>query len=217
MADEDGRFFRDRSEGGMRLAELLRGYMGGELVVLAIPRGGVPVGYEVARALGADLNIIVPRKIPLPWNPDVGFGAITEDGTVVLNESMVKQLNLSVAQIRNLSLGVFKEVKRQTGIYRAKACLPKVTGKTVILVDDGLASGYTMVAAARFLKKAGPKRLVAAAPVASMASHRAVAPEVDSIVSLHVPIKTTRFALGDHYRDYTGLSDADILALVESL
>lgn len=213
---ESGMLFKDRRDGGLHLAEALAAYAHRELVVLAIPRGGVPVGFEVARELGAVLDVIVPRRIPLPGNPEVGFGAITEDGTVVLNEQLVRELSLSPGQIRNLSLGVLKEVNRQTAMYRGQTPSPKVKGKTVILVDDGLASGYTMVAAARFIRKGQPEELIAAAPVAARVSQAAVVPEVDRIVSLNVPAKSSSFAVVDYYRDFSNLADQDIIGFLEA-
>lgn len=203
--------FRDRRDAGRRLAERLLDYEGRDAVVLAIPRGGVPVGLEVAKRLGAQLDVIVPRKIPIPWNPEAGMGAITADGTTVLNESMVRSLGLSKEEIEHAADEVRQEVIRRTETYRAGRAEPEIAGKPVILVDDGLASGYTMLAAIEFLRKQSPSSVVVAVPVASQGATRLIGPKVDELVALIVSERLP-FAVADFYLEWRDLTDEEVLA-----
>ena len=203
--------FRDRRDAGRRLAERLLDYEGRDAVALAIPRGGVPVGVEVAKRLGAQLDVIVPRKIPIPWNPEAGMGAITADGTTVLNESMVRSLGLSKEEIEHAADEVRQEVIRRTETYRAGRAEPEIAGKPVILVDDGLASGYTMLAAIEFLRKQSPSSVVVAVPVASQGAARLIGPKVDELVALIVSERLP-FAVADFYLEWRDLTDDEVLA-----
>jgi len=203
--------FRDRRDAGRRLAERLLDYEGRDAVALAIPRGGVPVGVEVAKRLGAQLDVIVPRKIPIPWNPEAGMGAITADGTMVLNESMVRSLGLSKEEIEHAADEVRQEVIRRTETYRAGRAEPEIAGKPVILVDDGLASGYTMLAAIEFLRKQSPSSVVVAVPVASQGAARLIGPKVDELVALIVSERLP-FAVADFYLEWRDLTDDEVLA-----
>jgi putative phosphoribosyl transferase len=155
--------FKDRHDAGRQLAERLLLYRC-NAVVLAIPRGGVPVGYEVSRGLDVPLDIIVPRKLPIPSDPEAGFGAVAPDGTVVLNEALMWYLGLSTEEIERIIGEVLGEVRRRIREYRGDRPLPRLSGKNVIVVDDGLASGYTMIAAVRALRKERPRRVIVAVP-----------------------------------------------------
>ena len=207
--------FRDRRDAGRRLAERLLDYQDRDAVVLAIPRGGVPVGFEVAGRLRAEFDVIVPRKIPIPWNPEAGMGAITADGTMVLNESMVRSLGLSKEEIEHAAEEVREEVVRRTEIYRAGRVEPEIAGKPVILVDDGLASGYTMLAAIESLKKQGPSSIVVAVPTASSGAARLIGPKVDELVALIVSERLP-FAVADFYLEWRDLSDEEVLEFLQS-
>lgn len=159
-------FFRDRQAAGRALAGVLSdSYAGVAGVVFAIPRGGVPVGCEVAQVLDVPLDVIVPRKMPIPWEPEAGFGAVTADGTLLLNEPLVAQLGLTEAQINRLAAQVQQEVRRRLRVYRGSRPMPDVKGRTVFLIDDGLASGFTMLTAVRSVRKVEPARIVVAVPV----------------------------------------------------
>ncbi|HET6456115.1 MAG TPA: phosphoribosyltransferase family protein [Armatimonadota bacterium] len=204
----DAELFRSRADAGKRLAERLLDYEGEDVVVLAIPRGGVPVGAEVARRLNARLDVIIPRKIPIPWNPEAGFGAITADGTIVLNQRMVKNLGLSKDEIQAIADEVREEIERRTREYRDDRPPTDVKGKTVILVDDGLASGYTMLAAIESVRKHNPVRVIVAVPVASSAAARLVSTRVDGMVAL-VTSERLPFAVADFYREWRDLTDEE--------
>mgnify|MGYP000991454293 CR=1 FL=1 len=211
----DAEIFRDREDAGRRLAERLLDYEGRGALVLAIPRGGVPIGYQIAKRIGARLDVIVLRKIPIPWNPEAGFGAVTADGTVVLNESMVRGLGMSEEQIRRAVEEVRNEIVRRTRIYRNGSLeLPDVAGRPVILVDDGLASGYTMLAAIQSLEKHKPSEIVVAVPVASSGAARLVRPRVDNFVALIIGERLP-FAVADFYQHWSDLTDEEVMSYLE--
>jgi putative phosphoribosyl transferase len=179
-------------------------------VVLAIPRGGVPVGYEVARRLGAELDVIVPRKIPIPWNTEAGFGAITADGTIVLNERMVQSLGLEEKEIEEIAEEVRREIVRRTELYRGERPPPDLKGRPAIIVDDGLASGYTMLAAIKSLRKDEPSEVVVAVPVASRGAARLVTHEADKLVAL-ITSEQLPFAVANSYIEWRDLTDDEVL------
>ena len=205
--------FRSRTDAGRRLAERLLDYAGQDAVVLAIPRGGVPVGAEVAKRLNARLDVIIPRKIPIPWNPEAGFGAITSDGTMVLNQRMVANLGLSKEEIQTIADEIREEINRRTREYRDDRPPPDVKGKTVILVDDGLASGYTMLAAIEFIRKQEPAGVIVAVPVASSGAARLISPRVDSLVTL-ITSERLPFAVAEFYREWRDLTDEEVVKAI---
>lgn len=211
----DTEMFRDREDAGRRLADRLLDYKDRGAIVLAIPRGGVPVGFEIAESIDALLDVIVLRKIPIPWNPEAGFGAVTADGTLVLNDSMVRGLGMSDEQIQAAAEEVREEIIRRTQMYRKGSMeSPDVAGRPVILVDDGLASGYTMLAAIRSLEKHKPSEVVVAVPVASSGAARLVRPRVDRFVALIVGERIP-FAVAEFYQYWSDLTDQDVLHYLE--
>jgi putative phosphoribosyl transferase len=202
--------FRDRSDAGKKLSEHLPQR---DAIVLAIPRGGVPVGYEVAKKLGAPLDLIMPRKLPIPSEPEAGFGAVAPDGTVVLNEGLVGYLGLSPAEIENIVGDVLKEVRRRVREYRGNKPLPDLKGKNVIVVDDGLASGYTMIAAVRAIRKERPKKIVVAVPCSPESSLERLEKEADQVVCLAVQ-RYGPFAVASYYERFPDLSDDEVKGLL---
>lgn len=207
----DVELFRDRSDAGRRLAERLIEFEDSRAVVLAIPRGGVPVGYEIAKRLHAEFDVIVPRKIPIPWNPEAGFGAVTADGTIVLNDAMVRSLGLTSAEIEQAAEDVRREIVRRTQVYRGDRPPPDVENRPVILVDDGLASGYTMLAAIESLKKSSPSAVIVAVPVASSAAARLISAAADRLIALIVSHRLP-FAVADYYLEWRDLTDEEVCA-----
>lgn len=205
--------FLDRRDAGRRLSERLAEYKDRNALVLAIPRGGVPVGYEIAQFLQAEFDVIVPRKIPIPWNPEAGLGAITADGTVVLNHTMIRSLGLSKDELQNAAEEVRQEVIRRTNRYRGDRPLPEIRDRPVILVDDGLASGYTMLAAIESLRKDRAGCIVVAVPVASSGAARLISPRVDSLVTL-ITSERLPFAVADFYMRWRDLTDREVLDLL---
>lgn len=204
-------FFQDRRNAGKQLAEALQEYKGKEAIILAIPRGGVPVGYQVAKGLNLPLDIVISRKIQIPENPEAGFGAVSPDGEVVLNPQIAPFLGLSQEQIDKLAKEVFEEIKRRERVLRGKKPKPNLKGKIVILVDDGLAAGYTIFAAVNFVKKQNPKAIVVAVPTSSGSAFSLIKPKVDKLVSLYVHPAYLPFAVASFYKHWRDLTDEDVL------
>jgi putative phosphoribosyl transferase len=204
--------FRDRREAGQKLAEVLKALRLPDPLVLAIPRGGVPVGCEVSKALHAPFDLIIPRKLPIPYNPEAGFGAVTPEGTVVLNEELVRQIGLSKADIDNIVMTVMDEVQRRVKAYRPGPPLD-LKGKTVIITDDGLASGYTMIAAVREVKKKSSAKVIVAVPCSPRSSVELLEQEADEVISLTVQ-EYGSFAVASYYESFPDLSDGEVLAML---
>jgi putative phosphoribosyl transferase len=205
-------FFRDRIDAGRRLGEALSGHRG-NAVVLAVPRGGVPVAMEVARHLNAGLDLIIPRKVAIPANPEAGYGAVTEDGSLVLNEPLVRHLGLTRAEISEHARQVKQEIRRRSRVYRSVLPPLDIAGKTTILVDDGLASGYTMLAAVDSVREKEAARTIVAAPVASGNAFDLLSPAADELVCL-VVARTYGFAVASFYDAWYDLDDNEVLALL---
>jgi predicted phosphoribosyltransferase len=202
--------FRDRIDAGRILAESLRDYQHSDAVVFAIPRGGIPVAVKVAEILGSRLDIIVPRKISIPYNTEAGYGAVTEDGAIVLNEPLVKQLKFTRQQIERDAEAVRAEIRRRQAVYRLILSPSCIERKTVIIIDDGLASGYTMAAAIRSMRQQGAGKIVAAAPVASSNAWELIKSAADEVVC---PIVSHGypFAVAGFYRHWHDLTDEEVI------
>ena len=181
-------------------------------VALALPRGGVVVGYHVARALGAPLEAIPARKLGAPTQPEFGFGAIAPGDVRVIDESSVHALGLSAEQIDRVVAAEQAEMARREALYRSGAEKIDISGRMVILVDDGLATGGTARAAARAIRQGQPRRLVLAVPVAPPDTVRSMAAEVDEVVCLHAPASFQ--AVGQWYADFRQTSDDEVIDLL---
>jgi len=205
--------FHDRAEAGRRLAERLQELRAENPIVLALPRGGVPVGYEVARALGAPLDVMIARKLGAPDQPELGVGAIAPGGVRVLNEEAVRALGLSDAKIDAIAAKEEQEMARRLRRFRGDRPPPEIRGRTVILVDDGLATGVTARAAIRAIRKEGPRRIIFAVPVCASETADALAKEVDDLVCLEAP--PSFGAVGLWYQNFEQTSDAEVLTLLE--
>lgn len=207
----DGHRFRDRAEAGRALAANLRAYAGrDDVLVLALPRGGVPVGDEVARALGAPLDVFIVRKLGVPGQEELAMGAIATGGVRVLNEFVVRQLGIAGHVIDAVARREQAELERRAREYRGDRPPPEVRGRTVILVDDGLATGATMRAAAAALRRQGPARVVVAVPVAAAETCDALADEVDEVVCTLTP--EPFYGVGMWYEDFAQTTDAEVRA-----
>lgn len=207
--------FRDREEAGRRLAKKLAHYHGADAVVLAIPRGGIPVGTAVAHHLDLEWGVIVVRKLPIPWNPEAGFGAVAADGSVVLNDGMVQGLMMRQDQIDEVVREVRAELDRRTEFLTSARPLPDIQGRCAIVIDDGLASGYTMLAAVKSLRERGASKVVAAAPVASRSAAGLVCPAADECI-LEIVSPSVPFAVADFYLNWHDLTDDEIAPLLET-
>lgn len=206
--------YEDRDDAGAVLARSLEEYRGRSIVVLAIPNGGVPVGLRVRDYLGADFGVLVVRKLHIPWNREAGFGAVAPDGSVAFNESVRRGLGLSPEEESLVIDQERQEIARRTDAYGARE-LPAIAGRAAILVDDGLASGYSMWAAAKFVRRQRPQSLVVAVPTASQSAIGLVAPTVDRLVCPNVrggPV----FAVADAYRRWCDLADEEVAVLLRN-
>jgi len=205
--------FQNRQEAGKQLAERLQNYRGREnLLVLALPRGGVTVGYEVAQDLGCPLDVLIVRKIGTPGNPELAAGAVSETGTRVLNEDVIAMQGISQAYLDGETERQRQEIVRRLAVYRGGEKVGSLAAKTVLLVDDGVATGATMKAAVATLQREGLAKLVVAVPVAPPSTAREIAPTVDAWICLDTPIGFA--AVGQFYRDFTQVEDAEVVALL---
>ncbi|HVX40304.1 MAG TPA: phosphoribosyltransferase [Gemmatimonadaceae bacterium] len=205
--------YADRADAGRRLATYLEKYAGHrDVIVLALPRGGVPVGFEVAQALDVPLDVFVVRKLGLPWQEELAVGAIASGGAVVLNDDVVRLSGITREQIDRVTRVEEAELRRREQEYRGDRPFPDLTGKTVILVDDGLATGATMRAAVEALRREGPARVVVAVPVAAGETCRRLETVADDVVCAMTPDPFE--AVGLWYHDFAQTSDAEVQTLL---
>ena len=207
--------FLDRIEAGKRLAKRLGHYHASDAAVLAIPCGGVPVAASVAHRLGLPWNVIVVRKLAIPWNPEAGFGAVAADGSVVINSAMVGALGMSRGDIDKVVTATREEIDRRNQAFGSLAPRIDVSGKCAIVIDDGLASGYTMLAAIKSMRAGSASKVVAAAPVASRSAAALVGEAVDECV-FEIVSPTVPFAVADYYVEWHDLSDDDVMQLLQA-
>ncbi|OLE50802.1 MAG: phosphoribosyl transferase [Acidobacteria bacterium 13_1_20CM_3_53_8] len=206
--------YRDRIEAGKRLAEKLTEYANrADVLVLALPRGGVPVAFEVARALHAPLDIFLVRKLGVPGHPELAMGAIATGGVRVLNDDVVNYLDVPGEVIDAVAASEQRELERRERLYRGTRPAPDVKGKTVILVDDGLATGSTMRAAAAALRQQKPTRIVVAVPVSAVQTCDEYRMGVDEIICAVTP--EPFHAVGLWYKDFSQTTDEEVRHLLE--
>jgi putative phosphoribosyl transferase len=206
--------YRDRKDAGKRLAEKLMHYRDkADVIVLGLPRGGVTVAYEVAGVLQCPLDILIVRKIGFPGDPELAAGAVSETGSVVFNEDIVPRYGVSRAYLEKETARQKEEIARRIALYREGKGIPPLAGKTVILVDDGVATGATVKAAISTLKKERIAKLVIALPVASRDAEQEITPLVDEWVCLQAPAGFR--AVGSYYADFTQVEDEDVVAMLK--
>jgi predicted phosphoribosyltransferase len=207
------RFFRDRIDAGQQLARKLTKYAHRpDVIVLALPRGGVPVGYEVARALHVPLDVFVVRKLGVPGHEELAMGAIASGGVRVLNDDVVGALGISAETVDAVAARESRELERRERAFRAGRAPPAVAGRTVLLVDDGIATGATMGAAIEALRHLQAGRVVIAVPTAALASVEAMREKVDEVVALMTPADF--FGVGQWYADFSQTSDQEVCDLL---
>jgi len=210
--------FRDRSEAGRLLgAELAARKPEKNAIVLALPRGGLPVGVEVAAALKAPLDVVVVRKVGVPWQPELAMGAIAGStiggSTQVLDQQLIRDLRIKEAEVNAVIARETKEVERREKLYRGGRPPLNVQGRTVVLVDDGLATGSTMLAAVRHVKGLRPKKVIVAVPVGSSEACGRFKKEADECVCLAIP--ELFFAVGEWYTDFNQVSDFEVQEILK--
>jgi putative phosphoribosyl transferase len=207
--------FRDRAEAGRALARVLSHYAGrDDVIVLALPRGGVPVAAEVAKELGAPLDVFVVRKLGVPGHEELAMGAIASGGVLVLDDGVLRWLGISEEQVQRALTRELDELGRREAAYRNGRPLPDLKGKTVILVDDGLATGASMQAAARAVRRHQPARIVIAVPVASRATCDQFRDDVDEVVCAVTPEPFS--AVGNWYEVFSQTSDEEVRELLDA-
>ena len=202
--------FKDRRDAGRLLGEMLAEYKNAGALVLALPSGGVPVGVEVAEALNAALDLLIVRKIQIPDNPEAGFGAISPDGVQIINEGFLAMLSLSNEAIKAQINKAMESVRQRNSLFRKNMPYTSFKGKSVIVVDDGLASGYTMLAAVRFVKRDKPQKVIVAVPTSSARAIDFILPEVDELFCANIR-SGPFFAVAEAYRNWYDLTDEEVI------
>jgi predicted phosphoribosyltransferase len=206
--------FANRGDAGRQLAEALKHLAGRpKLIVLALPRGGVPVAREVATALHAPLDLFVVRKLGLPGQEELAMGAVASGGVRVINTELVTALDIPRRVVDDVTVVEQRELARRDRIYRGDRPFPDLKDATVVLVDDGVATGSTMLAALHALRQYGPATLIAAAPVMSQSARTAISRLADACVSVATP--EPFYGVGEWYLDFTQTTDAEVLAALE--
>lgn len=206
-------FFKDRYDAGRKLAAELIKYKDENPVIVALPRGGVIIGFEIAKLLKAPLDVIVARKIGAPFYPELGIGAIAPNGIKILDKNLIKSLNVSERALEKIIEQETIEMKRRSELYREDATLSDLAGKIVIVVDDGLATGVTARASIMSIKEMLPKKIVLAVPVSPPDTAKEFRKEVDQFICLHEPQEF--YAVGAFYEDFRQISDEEVILLLK--
>ena len=206
--------FKNRMDAGQRLGEALKEIDIIEGIVLAIPRGGVVIGAEISQRLGYQLDIIIPKKVGLPHQSEVAIGAVTEDGTAIYNQNLLKRLGITEQDLEPTVQNIIREIKRRMNIYRGTDKPLSLVKKDVILVDDGIATGATIIAALRSLKNSGCRSITLAVPVAPPDTLETLRKEVDHLVCLIA--EEHFYAVGQFYMDFDQVDDGEVIKLLQN-
>jgi putative phosphoribosyl transferase len=205
--------FADRADAGRRLATALQSFAGSDVVVVGLPRGGVPVGFEVAREFGAPLDIAVVRKLGVPYQPELAMGAVGEGGALVLNDDVLRMSRITDDALREVEQHERAEVERRARRFRRDRPPVQLAGHTVIVVDDGVATGSTARAACQLVRALGAVWVVLAVPVGPRGIEQRMRPDADEVVCLTTP--TDFFAVGECYRDFRQVEDDEVSDLLD--
>jgi len=208
--------FVNRSEAGKLLADALQAYAKRpDIIVLALPRGGVPVGFEVAKALNVPLDLMLVRKLGVPGRRELAMGAIASGDARVLNQDVIRAYNISAEAIDQVATDEKKELQRRYQAYRDNLPVPELNNRCVILVDDGIATGATMRAAVEALRQTGASEIIVAVPIGASETLELLRKEADKVICLAVP--DMLFSIGQWYRDFTQVSDDEVCSLLASI
>ena len=208
--------FEDRVDAGKKLADTLKDYKATDSLIMAIPRGGLIVGAEIARKLKLKIDLIIPRKIGAPFNPEMAVGAVTQDKTIILNNILLDRLGLKEENLKDQITQEVKEIDRRMRLYRKSSHYPEYKQKNIILVDDGIATGYTVFASISSIKKIfKPENIIIAVPVAPKEIIKKLKTMVDVIKCLHIP--EDFYAVGQFYKSFGQTSDQEVINIMEEI
>jgi predicted phosphoribosyltransferase len=206
-------YFADRIEAGKRLASSLADFAGKNAIILAIPRGGVIIGYEIAKALRLPLDVIIPHKIGAPGNPELAIGAVTEDGTEILDDNLISYMQVSREYIEAESERQKHEIERRLRLYRQNEPYPNLKNRDVIIVDDGIATGSTMKAALASVKNRGARTVTVAVPVGPPSTIKELKKQATRVTCLYTPEYFS--AIGEFYADFSQTTDEEVITLLK--
>lgn len=207
--------FRDRKDAGEKLSIELEKFKDEDPIILAIPRGGIVTAYETIKKLGVQWDLIIPRKIGSPHNKEIAIGAVSLDGTYILNKEFINILNISQEYIKKEIFKQTEEIKRRLNKYKGDESFPYVKNKTVIIIDDGIATGFTIQAAIKSIKKHHPKKIILAVPVASQDTIFLLKKIVDEVICLLIP--TEFYAVSLNYKSFEQTTDDEVINIVNEL
>ncbi len=208
--------FKDRKAAGALLAQRLPGYKYIDGLVFAIPSGGVPVAAEIAKALTLPIDLIIVRKVQITYNHEAGFGAVSPDNNVLLNENLLSMLNLSEKEVEQQIQITREIIKKRNELFRKGLPFPSIKGRVAIIVDDGLASGYTMLSAIDYVKRHEPQKIVVAVPTGSKGTSEIILHEVDELVCLNMRSGYT-FAVANAYENWYDLADDEVISILHTI
>ena len=206
--------FADRQHAGEIISDMLQSFRESNAVLLAIPAGGLPVAAVIQKNIDIDLDVAVVSKITLPWNSEAGYGAVAFDGTVRLNKAMLAQIHLDESQIQKGRHQTLKKVNRRIKLLRGDRPLPDLTNRTVLLVDDGLASGFTLLVAVEAVKKTGAVSIAVAVPTGHLESIHRIVAQVDAVYCPNIR-SGMRFAVADAYKHWSDVKEEELLAFLK--
>lgn len=206
--------FEDRTEAGLRLSESLVKFSSTGAIIFAIPSGGVPIAAIIAKELGLALDLLLVRKVRVPDNPEAGLGAVGPEGEVILNTGLIGRLMISKEEVERETSEARETIKKREGLFRKGRPFPSIEGKTVIVVDDGLASGYTMLTSVEFLRRLNPEQIIVAVPSAHEMTVKQVVGQVDELYCLNIRGGFS-FAVADAYKEWYDLTDREVLDIIE--
>jgi predicted phosphoribosyltransferase len=206
--------FEDRTDAGRELAHTLRGYKNTGTLVLAIPSGGIPVAAEIASYLNLQLDLLIVRKVQIPWNTEAGFGAVDPDGEVIFNNALLMSLNLTKEEINVQVQKTIDSLGKRDRLFRKNIPFPSIKDKEVIIVDDGLASGYTMLSALMFIRRREPQKIAVAVPTGSQRTVDRILKNVDQLVCLNIRTGFP-FAVAEAFKNWFDLTDNDVRGILD--
>ncbi|MBW9157175.1 phosphoribosyltransferase [Clostridium tagluense] len=207
--------FLDRMDAGEKLADSLYKFKDEDVIILAVPRGGIAVAYDTIKRYGLKWDLIIPRKIGAPHNKEFAIGAVSVDGSYFLNNDYVKMLGISQDYIEKEVLEQTREIKRRMQEYRGVDTFPEVKGKTVIIIDDGIATGFTILAVIKAVKKQGAKKIILAIPVGPRETIEEFKEHVDEVICLYIPEKF--YAVGSYYENFKQVTDEEVFIIMNEL